>query len=134
MSTPDLQTKLKEAKEQFNNVMLLGGGKILNQIFRLTAQQLDGPDNCRRRHCRTTLLCYAKNPVGRDCSADLPLDFFEAMAENMAVLLAFESFVKSDPLEFPRQELLYLIAYVAKNDVATSSHKTELRRSAKHTK
>ncbi len=115
ITSTDLVAQLKEAEENLRLKITYGGGEILNQIFRVTAQQFNCPDNCRRRHCRSDRLCYAKHPAGTDCSADGPSHFYEQMADNIAAMLAICDLQKGNPLELDRQGILYLIAFAAKD-------------------
>jgi hypothetical protein len=129
--SPDLVTQLKTAREDLRFKLKYGCGEVLNQIFRITAQQFNCPDNCRRRHCRNDRLCYAKHPVGTDCSADGPSDFFEQMADNIAALIAMYDLQNGGASEIDRQGILYLIAFAAKDmRKSASGHKTERKRSA----
>jgi hypothetical protein len=131
MTSTDLVTQLKTAREDLRFKLKYGGGDVLNQIFPITAQQFNCPDNCRRRHCRNDRLCYAKHPAGTDCSAEGPSDFFEQMAGNFAALLAMYDLQHGGPQEIDRQALVYLIAFAAKDmRKSVSVQKTERKRTA----
>jgi hypothetical protein len=122
MTSPDLVTQLKTVREDLRFKLKYGGSDVLNQIFRITAQQFNCPDNCRRRHFRNDRLCYAKHPAGTDCSADGPSDFFEQRADNIATLLALYDLQRGGPQEIDRQALVYLIAFAAKDMSKTLNH------------
>jgi hypothetical protein len=131
MLSMNVQTKLAEAEENLRIQDWRSVNEILNQIFCITAKQLDCPEHCRRRHCRNDGLCYSKHPVGSDCSAMAPHDFYDIMAQNMAVTLAFVDLTAGKPIELDKTGLLLLIAYAATmKDNSKPYRKTGPRRSA----